>query len=256
MTEKQNLPQVFENEEFGSLTVIEIDGEPWFVAKSVADILGYSQTNAMVKRLDNDEKADHPIWRMSLNQHKIQTVINESGLYNAILGSFRPEAKKFKKWVTSEVLPTIRKTGSYSMGTNPFENYTKIDWIRETLHLAERNQELEIKIETDKPKVTFAESIESTQTDILIRDLAKILKQNGIDIGGNRLFSWMRENGYLIKDGRSRNTPTQAAMNKELFRVREYTFGNANSAHSKFVPLVTGKGQIYFVDKFLAMEVK
>lgn len=187
------------------------------------------------------------------------TIINESGLYSLIMSSKLKNAKQFKRWVTSEVLPSIRKTGGYIAGE---ENMTEDELILKAMNVLNakvenlklKNKQLESKIEEQKPKVLFADSVKSSKTSVLIGELAKIIKQNGHDIGQNRLFQWLRSNNYLIsRKGTDYNMPTQKSMNLGLFEVKEtsITHSDGHISISK-TPKVTGKGQVYFVNKFVS----
>lgn len=248
--------RVFENTEFGSIRTLEINNEPWFVGKDIAVILGYSNPrDALAKHVDDEDKGvakcDTPGGRQDI------TVINESGLYSLVLSSKLPTAKKFKRWVTSEVLPAIRKTGGYVNDDEmfvqtylPFADEQTKALFRTTL---ETVRQLNSKIEQDKPKVLFANAVETADTSILVGDLAKIIKQNGVDIGQKRLFNWLRENGYLIKSGNSKNMPTQKSMDMKLFEIKERTISNPDgSVRITKTTKVTGKGQRYFISKFLS----
>lgn len=176
--------------------------------------------------------------------------INESGLYTLIIRSRKPEAKKFRKWVTNEVLPSIRKNGGYIVGQETLSDEELIQ--RALLVATNKLKEREKQLEEQKPKVLFANSVETSETSILVGDLAKLIKQNGHDIGQNRLFNWLRDNGYLIKSGERKNMPTQMAMDKKLFEVKERTVNNPDgSIRITKTTKVTGKGQVYFVNKFL-----
>ena len=184
------------------------------------------------------------------------TVVNESGLYNVILRSDKPEAKPFRKWVTSKVLPSIRKHGAYMTPQKIEEVLLNPDTIIKLATELKAEQEkrvaLESKVEQDKPLVAFANSVSVAKTSILVGELAKLLKQNGVDMGQNRLFAWMRENGYLIsRKGTDYNMPTQRSMEMELFEIKESTIshGDGHTSISK-TPKVTGKGQIYFTNRF------
>lgn len=237
--------KVFKSEEFGSVRVVEINNEPWFVAKDISDFLNYSDASAMTRHLDEDEKANCQIDSMS----KSQIIINESGLYSAILRSKRPEAKKFKKWVTSEVLPTIRKTGGYLGNT---EEMTEEEIMARALIVAQKTIENKNKIiEELKPKAIFADAVSASHTSILVGELAKILKQNGVDTGQKRFFEWLRDNGYLIKrKGSDYNMPTQKSMEQGLFEIKETTINHSDGHISiSKTPKVTGKGQVYFINK-------
>lgn len=244
--------KVFENAEFGSVRTIEVNGEPYFVGKDVAEILGYAKPrNAIATHVDEEDKKDAPI-QGDLGGTQSMTIINESGLYSLILSSKLPTAKKFKHWVTSEVLPSIRKHGAYATDellNNPDFAIKAFTALKEE---RERRKELEAKVEADKPKVLFADAVETAQTSILVGDLAKLIKQNGVDIGQKRLFNYLRENGYLIKSGNSKNMPTQKAMDQGLFEVKERTISNPDgSVRITKTTKVTGKGQTYFINKFL-----
>ena len=176
-------------------------------------------------------------------------VINESGMYSLILSSKLPNAKKFKRWITHDVIPAIRKTGGYIAGEEKMSDDELIAKAMGVLHrkLEQANKQLE----QQKPKVIFADSVETSKDSILIRDLAKLLNQNGIDMGQNRLYDYMRENGYLINSRfEDRNMPTQKAMNMGLFEIKEGTINTPYGTRLARVTKVTGKGQIYFINKF------
>lgn len=184
------------------------------------------------------------------------TIINESGLYSLILSSKLPKAKEFKRWVTSEVLPTIRKTGGYVNNTAQFvDSYfgqLNPDQKHALTMMFDESKRMSEQLKEQAPKVLFANAVETAHTSILIGDLAKIIKQNGVDIGQKRLFEWMRQNGYLIKGGSSKNMPTQRSMDQELFEVKETTINNPDgSVRVTKTTKVTGKGQTYFINKFL-----
>ena len=241
--------QIFNNPEFGKVRTIEKDGEPWFVGKDVAAALGYKDTvNALKSHVDAEDKGRG--WQITTpSGTQEMTIINESGLYSLVLSSKLPTAKKFKRWVTSEVLPEIRKTGGYHIPQSPEEQMAQGLLAAQKL-LAEKDK----RIEEMRPKEIFADAVSVSKTDILIGDLAKLIKQNGRDIGQKRLFAWLREKGYLIKrKGLDWNMPTQRAMEMKLFRVKEtvVTHADGHTTVSKTTK-VTGKGQVYFVNKFLA----
>lgn len=249
--------QIFKSPSFGQVRTVTIDGEPWFVAKDVATALGYSNTrDAIAKHVDDDDKNTVVIRDGKGNPN--QTVINESGLYSLVLSSKLPTAKKFKHWITSEVLPAIRKTGGFIANA---ETMTDAEIMSKALLIAKQTIEsreqrihsLEAETERMKPKEIFADAVSASNSSILIGDLAKILHGNGIKIGRGRLFAWMREHGFLIKQkGTSYNMPTQRAMELGLFRVKEgsYVDGKGNNIITKTTK-VTGKGQQYFINKFL-----
>lgn len=238
----------FENHEVRSLL---INGEPWFVGKDVADILGYLKPlDAISRHVDEDDSVKHGLTD-SLGRVQNTIIINESGLYSLVLSSKLPSAKKFKRWVTSEVLPTLRKTGQYQVKELSGQELMAKALIEAQSVLAAKDKQ----IEQMKPKALFADAVNDSETDILIGDLAKLIKQNGHDIGQKRLFTWMRDNGYLIKSGSSRNMPTQRAMQLGLFRIKERTVNNPDgSVRITKTTKVTGKGQIYFVNKFCSTE--
>ena len=249
--------KIFDNPEFGKVRTMEINGEPYFVGKDVAEILGYSNPrDALSKHVDDEDKATVAIHDGSQNRNL--TTINESGLYSLILSSKLPNAKKFKHWVTSEVLPSIRKHGAYMTDSTLEQALTSPDFLiklaTELKTEKEKRQALEVQAEENKPKVLFADAVSVSNTSILVGDLAKIIKQNGVNIGANRLFAWLRDNGYLIKrKGNDYNMPTQYSMELQLFEVKEtvITHSDGHTSISK-TPKVTGKGQQYFVNKFLA----
>ena len=247
----QNELKIFENPEFGRIRTMEINGEPYFVGKDVAEILGYSNTrDALAKHVDSEDKNTVAICDGKGNPN--QTVINESGLYSLILSSKLPKAKEFKRWVTSEVLPSIRKHGAYAVDELLNDPEFAIKTFTALKEERERSKRLSEQIEADKPKVIFADSVSAAKSSILIGDLAKLLKQNGVNIGQNRLFEWLRQKGYLIKGGSSKNMPTQKAAEMGLFEVKVSTVNNPDgSIRETKTTKVTGKGQVYFVNKFL-----
>ena len=243
--------KIFDNPEFGKVRTMEINGEPYFVGKDVSEILGYSDTNkAIAMHVDDEDKLNDKT-ASSLGQRG-GWLINESGLYSLILSSKLPKAKEFKRWVTSEVLPSIRKHGAYAVDELLNDPEFAIKTFTALKEERERSKRLSEQIEADKPKVIFADSVSAAKTSILIGDLAKILKQNGVNIGQNRLFEWFRQNGFLIKSGSSKNMPTQKAAEMGLFEVKVSTVNNPDgSIRETKTTKVTGKGQVYFVNKFL-----
>lgn len=249
----------FKNPAFGSIRTISINEEPWFVGKDITEILGYANTkDAIISHVDEEDKR---IIQRSENAtfeipNRGLTIINESGLYSLILSSKLPKAKEFKRWVTSEVLPTIRKTGGYVNNTAQFvDSYfgqLNLEQKRALTLMFDESKRMSEQLKEQAPKVLFANAVETAHTSILIGDLAKIIKQNGVDIGQKRLFEWLRQNGYLIKGGSSKNMPTQRSMEQELFEVKETTINNPDgSVRVTKTTKVTGKGQTYFVNKFL-----
>ena len=243
---------VFNNEEFGEIRTMTIAGEPWFVAADVCRALDLSNPTIATNRLDEDERA-----KFNLGRQGDGTIINESGLYSLILSSKLPKAKEFKRWVTAEVLPAIRKTGGYVNDTAQFvESYfgqLEPSQKHALTMMFEESKRMSAQLKEQAPKVLFANAVETAHNSILIGDLAKIIRQNGVDIGQKRLFEWLRQNGYLIKDGQSKNMPTQKAMEMSLFEVKESTINNPDgSVRITRTTKVTGKGQTYFVKKFLS----
>ena len=233
-----------------NVRVVMKDNDPWFAAKDVCEILELSNPTMAVNRLDEDERA-----KFNLGRQGETNFISESGLYTFVLGSRKKEAKDFKRWITKEVIPSIRKRGVYAT-----EDFTKkaledpqfmIDALTALKKEREEKAKLELEKEINKPKVLLAESIENSNDLILIRDLAVILKQNGVDIGQNRLYERLRDLGYLIKSGTSRNLPTQRSVELGLFRIVETTRNDGKYIMINKVAKVTGKGQKYFINKFL-----
>lgn len=247
--------KIFKNEEFGDIRVIERYGEPWFVGKDIADVLGYANSRkALADHVGEEDKTDGVTIRDSIGREQNPVCINESGLYSLILSSKLPTAKAFKHWVTSEILPSIRKNGGYIAGQ---ETMTDDELLAKALMVAQNKiAEKDKQIEQLTPKAIFADAVAANKTSILVGDLAKLLKQNGIDIGQKRLFQWMRDNGYLIKQkGNSYNMPTQRSMEGGLFEIKETTVTHADGHISiNRTPKITGKGQVFFVKKFLRGE--
>lgn len=244
----------FENQQVRTLTV---DEEPYFVGKDVATILGYKNGSRDINtHVDEEDKLRYQI--STAGQMRDQILINESGLYSLILSSKLPNAKKFKRWVTSEVLPAIRKHGAYMTDEKAFDVVHNKTGLADLLQqAADQLKQKDIEIAEMKPKALFADSVATSHTTILIGELAKILRGNGIDIGANRLFAWMREHGYLInRKGSDWNMPTQKSMDLGLFKIKETTINHSNGSTSiSKTPKVTGKGQQYFVNKLRKVEV-
>lgn len=253
--------QIFNNPEFGEIRTIEINNEPWFVGKDVADVLGYQNGSRDINRHVSEEDREKTMV-FDGNQDKETILINESGLYSLILSSKLPRAKEFKRWVTAEILPTIRKHGAY-MTPEQIENVltnpdTIIQLAQNLKAEQEKRRQLECKVEEDKPKVLFADAVATSKTSILIGELAKILKQNGVDMGQNRLFHWMRQNGYLIRrQGTDYNMPTQKSMEMKLFEIKETSITHADGHVSvSKTPKITGRGQQFFIKLFLEAKEK
>ena len=259
---------IFNSNEFGEIRTVTIDGEPWFVGKDIADALGYKNTkDAISSHVDSDDKkiiqrSDIATLENNLPKSAFPfnftsaeipnrglAVINESGLYALIFGSKLESAQRFKHWVTSEVLPVIRKTGSYQMQAPQGKELLALAVLEAQKTIEAQTAE----IERMKPKEIFADAVAASHTSILIGDLAKLLRQNGVETGQRRLFDWLRENGYLIKrKGSDWNMPTQRSMELGLFEVKESTVNNPDgSVRTNRTTKVTGKGQQYFINKFI-----
>lgn len=241
--------------EGSQVRVLEIKNEPWFVGKDLTNILGYTNGPKAIKdHVDEEDKLSERI--VMSGQHRQAFLVNESGLYSLILSSKMPNAKRFKRWVTSEVLPAIRKHGAYMTDEKAFDVVNNKDGLASLLQqAADQLREKDIQIEKMKPKALFADAVATSKNDILIGQLAKILKQNGYNTGQNRLFKWLREHHYLCAKGIRYNQPTQKAMNLGLFKVRERTVNNPDgSTRITVTTKVTGKGQQYFINRFLNSE--
>lgn len=249
--------QVF-SYEGSEIRTVQLGGEPWWVLKDICDVLELSNPSVIADRLDEDEKAKvDPKQYLGSRSNEPATVISESGLYNVILLSRKPEAKKFKRWITHEVLPTIRKHGAYVTSDKLEEMISDPDaWIKVLTALKDERtakERLQLEAAKNESKVVFADAVSVSSGTILIGELAKILKGNGIEIGQNRLFEKLRQDGYLIKrQGTDYNAPTQRAMEMGLFRVKEtaITHADGHVTISKTTK-VTGKGQQYFINLLL-----
>lgn len=239
--------QIFNNSEFGEVRVLEVNNEPWFVATDICKSLELSNPTVAVNRLDEDERS-----KLNLGRQGEANVVNEYGLYNLILSSRKKSAKEFKRWITHEVIPTIRKHGMYATEELLANPDLLISVAQELKTEREKRKMLEAERETNKPKVLFADSVQSSKKSILVGELAKLIKQNGVDIGQNRLFAWLRKEGYLIsRKGESFNLPTQRSMELGVLEIKESTHINPDgSVRLTKTPKVTGKGQIYFINKF------
>lgn len=242
--------QLFQFED-NQVRTVSSNGIIWFAAVDVTDALGIKNPSDAIKPLDEDERA-----RFNLGRQGSANFISEPGLYKLIGASRKPAAKRFNRWVTHEVLPSIRKHGAYMTPETIEKAIYDPDFI---INLATQLKNEQAKTaalkadnETMKPKALFADAVATSHTSILIGDLAKLIRQNGVDIGQNRLFAWLREHGYLIGSGDRRNMPTQRAMDLGLFDIKERTFQNPDgSVRITKTTKVTGKGQQYFINKFL-----
>ena len=237
--------QVFNNSEFGDIRTIQLNNETYFVGNDVAKALGYSNyKKAVPTHVSDDDKLRTQIGYAG--QKREVTVINESGLYALIFGSKLESAERFKHWVTSEVLPTLRKTGSYGMPQG--KELLALAVIEAQKTIEEKDKE----IERMRPKEVFADAVASSKDSILIGELAKLICQNGYSVGQNRLFAWMRDNGYLMVQGASRNIPKQRYVEQGLFEIKESSIANPDgSVRLIKTTKVTAKGQQYFIQKFL-----
>lgn len=272
--------QIFKNDEFGQVRTLVINNEPYFVGKDVAEVLGYTKLDAMYRVVDKEDKRNinpqsseftsFPQNGVSLESNpniKIMTVINESGLYDAVFSSKLPGAKKFKRWVTSEVLPQIRKTGGYIPADEEdsekdilakavlIANKTIEQKNEKINELSSKNNELEEKIEDDKHKVSFAEAVENSEDLILVKEMATIITQSGFEIGQNQLFEYLRKYEYLCsKKGAMYNLPTK--RHEDLFKVTKRNIQHTNGIEVKNTPKINGKGQLYLVKKFAEYKLQ
>lgn len=246
--QNQNI-KVFENEQFGKIRVVEKNNEPWFIAKDVCKALGLAQVSRAIQKLDEDEVTNSKVIDSIGREQKVNA-ISEAGMYSLVLVSRKPEAKAFKRWVTHEVLPAIRRTGGY-MVTKADDTPEEI-MARAVLIAQDTINRQKQQIADMQPKALFADAVAASHTSILVGELAKLLKQNGVEIGQNRLFRWLRENGYLMKTGSSYNMPTQRSMEQELFEVKETSITHSDGHITvQKTPKVTGKGRQYFINRFL-----
>lgn len=246
--------QIFNNPEFGEIRIVEQNGEPWFVAKDVCDILELTNSRMAVGKLDDDEKGVSSIDTLGGKQE--MQVVNEYGLYSLVLGSRKPEAKEFKRWITHDVIPTIRKHGGYLTANTIEEVLSNPDTlIRLATDLKREREErakAEALIQSQKPKVLFADAVSTSKQSCLIGELAKVLKQNGVEIGQNRLFEVLRREGYLGRMGERYNLPTQRSMELGLMEIKKSTINQPDgSIRVTTTTKITGKGQVYFINKFL-----
>lgn len=248
---------IFRKDEFGAVRAVTLEGEPWFVAADVCRALGID--NTATRRLDEDEKAALRLTQTSSNgteQGRDVTIINEPGLYSLVLASRKPEAKAFKRWITHEVIPSIRKTGGYIAGQETMDDDQLLAnaLMVAQRKIAERNKQLEAanaKIQADAPKVLFAETVQKAEGDILVRQLAKLMVQRGYDTGEKRLYDLLRRDGFVIKaNAKDQNAPTQRSVDMGLMRSIERTVSSADKTFISSTTLITPKGQIYFLNKY------
>ena len=257
----------FENAQFGTIRAVNENGEPWFVASDVSEVLGYRTAYDMTRNLFEDEKGTQIVRTPGGNQQ--MAIVNEPGFYHAVMqrrsswvknDDARHRVEAFQRWVTHEVLPAIRKTGGY-IAAKPDETPEEIRArallvADETMRRQkERIEGLTAENAAMKPKAIFADAVAASDGTCLVGELAKMLRQNGVEIGQNRLFDWLRERGYLGKGGDNRNVPTQRAMEMGLFRIKETAVTHSDGRVTvNRTPKVTGKGQTYFINKFIEAE--
>ena len=248
--------QLFQNPEFGRVRIVEVNGEAWMVGKDVAEALGYSNPQKAIRdHVDEDDKGVNEMFTPGGKQ--AVPIINESGLYSLVLSSKLPNARKFRRWVTTEVLPTVRRHGAYmtpeTLQAAILNPDTMIQLCQQLKAEQEHSRQLEAENAAMLPKAVFADAVSASKSSILVGELAKLLRQNGVDTGEKRLFHWLRQNGYLIKrNGADHNMPTQRSMEQGLFVIKETTVCHADG-HTTIskTPKVTGKGQQYFVNLHL-----
>lgn len=253
--------QIFKSNEFGEIRTVTKNNEPWFIATDVCSALDISNTSQALTRLDDDEKNTIILNEGIGNPNK--SIVSEYGLYNLILASRKKEAKKFKRWITHEVIPSIRKYGAYMSSEVIEKTLSDPDYlIRLATNLKEEKAKralAEAQIERDKPKVLFADTVSASNQSCLVGELAKLISQEAIrrgeitkKIGQNNLFAWMRSNGYLCKSGERKNQPLQQYVEQGLFELKKGSYVDSNGSNiTTTTTKVTGKGQIYFVNKFL-----
>lgn len=245
MSKNETELEIFKNDEFGEVRTMIINNEPWFNAKDISDILGYAQTSNMMKRIDNEDFMSSKMDGMNMKSN----LINESGLYSAIIGSKNPSAKKFKRWITSEVLPSIRKHGAYMTEQTIEKALTSPDFLIQLATQLKEEQNArrlaEQKIEEQKPLVEFATKVSDSSNLIDMGKMAKLLKDEDINIGRNRLFDWLRNNGILM----SNNVPYQRYIDGGYFEVKESVYETPYGTKTQITTKVTGKGQIYITEK-------
>lgn len=245
-----NEVKIFNSKEFGDVRTVTINGEPWFVGRDVALSLGYKDTSdALKKHVDSEDKLTRCF--ADSGQNRQMYIVNESGLYALIFGSKLDSAQRFKHWVTSEVLPAIRRTGGYQMQAPQGKELLALAVLEAQKTIEAQNAE----IERMRPKEIFADAVKASDSSILIGDLAKILRQNGVDTGQKRLFEQLRNEGYLMKTGSSRNMPKQRYVENGFFQIKETVISNPDgSVRMTKTTKVTGKGQQYFLNKYLKKE--
>ena len=239
--------QKFTNDEFGTIRVSDRNGEAWFVAKDVCSALGLGRQQDSTRYLDADEKGECLVNTTSGDQQMV--IVSEPGFYKLVMKSRKPEAKAFQRWVTHEVLPSIRKQGGY-MTARADETPEQI--MARALMLAKDTMDRQQReIAELRPKALFADAVAASDGTCLIGELAKMMRQNGVHVGQNRLFEWLRRDGFLGKTGSNYNVPTQMAMERGLFRIKETAVTHSDGHVTvNRTPKATGKGQRYFIDRY------
>ena len=250
--------KVFENSEFGKVRVSVVNNEPLFCLSDVCNVIGISNSRNVKSRLDTEDVRQMDTLTEGGNQQV--TFVTESGLYDVIIRSDSEKAKPFRRWVTTEVLPSIRKYGAYMTPETIEKTLTSPDFI---IKLAtqlkdeqKKREQAEAKIEADKPKVLFSEAVSASNKSILVRELAKLITQNGYQIGEKQLYERLRKAGYLCSVGESRNQPTQTYMNIGLFEIKKRVIMDGDEAKVYNTTVVTPKGVHYFINKFLGKGMK
>ena len=241
----------FNSDQFGQLRAIQDEnGEPWFVAKDICNALGLANTTEALRGLDDDEVSNFINSEVAQNGGRAPRIINEPGFYKLVMKSRKPEAKAFQRWVTHEVLPSIRKKGGY-IAAAPDETPEQI-MARAVLLAQDTIARQKAQIEELKPKALFADAVAASDGTCLVGELAKTMRQNGVQIGQNRLFEKLRQDGYLGKSGSNYNVPTQRAMEMGLFRIKETSITHSDGHITvQRTAKVTGKGQQYFINRFI-----
>lgn len=250
---------IFRKDEFGAVRAVTLEGEPWFVAADVCRALGIGNSRDATNKLDDDEKMTVDLTDSHSGKRggaQMITAVNEPGLYALVLSSRKPEAKAFKRWITHEVIPAIRKTGGYIAGQETMDDDQLLAnaLMVAQRKIAERNKQLEAaneKIKADAPKVLFAETVQKAEGDILVRQLARLMNQRGYDVGERRLYEILRRDGWVIKaNAKDQNAPTQKSVDMGLMRVIERTVGSAEKTFLSTTTVITPKGQLYFLNKY------
>lgn len=247
--------QTFESDQFGTVRAIrDENGEPWFVAKDVCDALGI-RTDTVRAILDADEVRETNPNSIGVAGGRKPLVVSEPGFYKLVMRSRKPEAKAFQRWVTHEVLPALRREGGYMVARDETPEQTMARAVLLAQATIDRQNSriagLEAENEEMRPKALFADAVAASDGTCLIGEFAKMLRQNGVDIGQNRLFAMLREDGYLGKVGQNRNVPTQRSMELGLFRIKETAITHSDGHVTiNRTPKLTGKGQRYFIERY------